>query len=70
MFIDFLHSHPFIKASFVTLSWIKQLSWDDMHFTHHTKVNDEMEFRSMAWHIDMDKKCCCAIFQHDVDFTW
>jgi hypothetical protein len=24
----------------------------------------------VAQHIDMDKKCCCAIFQHWVDFTW
>jgi hypothetical protein len=36
--------HPFIKTSFVTFSWIKRQSWDNMHFTCHNKVNDDMKF--------------------------
>jgi hypothetical protein len=36
--------HLTINASFVIVHWIKQLSWDGMHITHHTKVNDDMEF--------------------------
>jgi len=44
VFIDFDTCHPSIKTSFVTFSQIKRLSWDDMHFTCHTKVIDDMEF--------------------------
>jgi hypothetical protein len=33
-----------MKAYFVTFSQIKRLSWNDMHFTRHSKVNDDMEF--------------------------
>jgi hypothetical protein len=29
----------YMKPSFVTFSWIKQLSWNGMHFTYYTKVN-------------------------------
>jgi hypothetical protein len=36
--------YPSIKASFVIFSWIKWLSWNGMHLTHHTKVKDDMKF--------------------------
>jgi hypothetical protein len=40
----FLTRDPSIKAFFLALSCIKRISWNGMHFTHHTKVNDDMEF--------------------------
>jgi hypothetical protein len=32
------------QGIFCNISQIKQLNWNGMHFTHHTKVNDDMEF--------------------------
>jgi hypothetical protein len=32
------------QGVFMTPSWMKWLRLDGMHFTHYTKVNDDMEF--------------------------
>jgi hypothetical protein len=36
--------HPFIKAFYITFSWIKWLGLHGMHFKCQTNVNDDMKF--------------------------
>jgi len=45
------HGEKSFWISFV-VGFLSQMMWRNYKY-----------FGSVAWHIDMDKKCCCAIFQ-------